>query len=78
MRLLESIPYAGKVFLNGIHVPRLVKCPLKMMNVQGNHAPAKQQKMLKKFENSFMKTITKQFMSSQTLLGSGLEFARKS
>jgi uncharacterized protein with PIN domain len=41
-----------------------------MTNVQGNQAPAKQQKMLKKFENSSMKTIAEQSMSSQTPLRS--------
>jgi hypothetical protein len=39
-----------------------------MTNVQGNQAAAKQQKLLKTFENSSMKTIAKQSMSSQTLL----------
>jgi hypothetical protein len=33
---------------------------LKMTNIQGNQAPAKWQEMLKKFENSSMKTITEQ------------------
>jgi hypothetical protein len=49
-----------------------------MMNGQGNQAPAKQQKMLKKFDNSSMETIAKQSMSSETLLGSVMEFARRS
>jgi hypothetical protein len=40
------------------------------MNFQGDQAPAKRQKMLKKFDNSSTKTIAKQSMSSQTLLGS--------
>jgi hypothetical protein len=57
-------------FLNFIHVSRLVKCPLKMTNIQGDQAPAKRQKMLKRFENSSMKTIIEQSISSQTLLGS--------
>jgi hypothetical protein len=39
-------------------------------NVQGDQAPAKQQKMLTKFRNSSTKTITEQSMSSQTPLGS--------
>jgi hypothetical protein len=29
------------VVVNGIHVPRLVECQLKMMNIQGDQAPAK-------------------------------------
>jgi hypothetical protein len=62
-------------FLNGIHISRPVECQL-MMNVQGNQLPAKQQKMLTKFENSSTKTIAKESMSSQTLLGSVMEFAR--
>jgi hypothetical protein len=33
-------------------------------NVQGDQAPAKWQKMLKKFENSSMKTTAEQSMSS--------------
>jgi hypothetical protein len=66
------------VSLNGIHVSRPVKCQLKMTNVQGNQAPAKQQKMLRKCENSITKTIAEQSMSSQTLLGSVMEFARRS
>jgi hypothetical protein len=28
-------------FLNGIHISRLVECQLKMMNIQGDQAPAK-------------------------------------
>jgi hypothetical protein len=48
-----------------------------MTNVQGNQAPAKRQKMLKKFENSSTKTIaTKQSMTWQTPLASVMEFAR--
>jgi hypothetical protein len=35
---------------------------------------AKRQKILKKFENSSMKTATEQFMSLQTPLGSVMEF----
>jgi hypothetical protein len=53
--------------LNGIHVSRLVKGQLEMTNVQGDEAPAEQQKMLKKFENSSMKTVTEQSMCSETL-----------
>jgi hypothetical protein len=45
--------------LNGIHISRLVECQLKMMNIQGDQAPAKWQKILKKFENSSTKTIVK-------------------
>jgi hypothetical protein len=47
-------------------------------NLQSDQAPAKRQKMLKKFENSSMKTVAEQSMSSQTLLGSVMEFARRS
>jgi hypothetical protein len=46
------------------------------MNVQGDQAPAKQQKIPKKFENTSMKTIAEQCMSLQTLLGPVMEFAR--
>jgi hypothetical protein len=49
-----------------------------MVNVQGDKAPAKRQKMLKEFENLSMKTVTEQSMNSQVLLGSGMEFARRS
>jgi hypothetical protein len=31
-------------FLNGIHASRLVECQLKMTNVQGDQAPAKDRK----------------------------------
>jgi hypothetical protein len=41
-----------------------------MTNFQGDQAPAKQEKMLKKIENSSMKAVTEQSMSSQTSLGS--------
>jgi hypothetical protein len=61
---------------NGIHVSRPVECQLNKTNVQGYQAPAKQQKMLKKFENSSTKTVTKQSMSSQ--MGSVMEIARRS
>jgi hypothetical protein len=36
-----------------------------MMNVQGNQAPAKQQNIFKKFENSSTKTVTEQSMNSR-------------
>jgi hypothetical protein len=49
-----------------------------MTNIQGDQAPAKQQKMLKKFENSSTKTVAEQSMNSQTPLGSVMEFARRS
>jgi hypothetical protein len=39
-----------------------------MMNIQGDQAPAKRQKTLKKFETSSMKTIAEKSMSLQTLL----------
>jgi hypothetical protein len=38
MRLLENILLAGQQFLNGIHISRLVKCQLKMANIQGDQA----------------------------------------
>jgi hypothetical protein len=44
----------------------------------GRPTTAKQQKMLKKFENSSTKTVTEQSMSLQTLLGSVMKFARRS
>jgi hypothetical protein len=69
---------SGQRFLNNIHVSRPVKCHLKMMNIHGDQAPAKRQKMLKKFENSSIKSVTEQSMSSQTPLGSIMEFARRS
>jgi hypothetical protein len=69
VRLLENILLAGQLFLNGIHVSRPVECQLKMTNVQDYQAPAKRQKMLKKFENSSTKTIAEQSMSLQTPLG---------
>jgi hypothetical protein len=47
---------------------------MKMMNFLGDQATAKQQKMLKKFKNS----STEHSMSLQTLLGSVMEFARRS
>jgi hypothetical protein len=40
-----------------------------MTNVQDDQVPAKRQKMLKKFQNSSMKTVAQQSMSSQTPLG---------
>jgi hypothetical protein len=55
---------AGRQFFNGIHVSRPAECQLKMTNVQGGQAPAKQQKMFKKSNNSYPKTITEQSMSS--------------
>jgi hypothetical protein len=55
-----------------------VECQLNVTNIQADEAPAKRQKMLKKFENSSMKTITEQCMSLPTPLGSVMEFPRKS
>jgi hypothetical protein len=49
-----------------------------MTNVQGDQVPAKQQKMLRNFENSSMKAVAEQSISSQTPLRSVMEFARKS
>jgi hypothetical protein len=69
VRLLENILKARQQYLNGIHVSRLVECQLKMTNVQDDQAPAKRQKILKKFENSSTKTVAKQSMRSQTPLG---------
>jgi hypothetical protein len=78
MRLLEDILQAGQRVLNDIHVSRMVNCQMKMTNIQGDQAPAKWQKMLKKFKSSSTKTIAEQPMSSQTTLGSVMEFARRS
>jgi hypothetical protein len=44
-----------------------------MMKVQGDHAQAKRQKMLKKFENSSTKTIAEKSMSLQAPLISVIE-----
>jgi hypothetical protein len=63
--------------LNGIHLSRPLECQLKI-NVQGEHAPTKGQKILKKIENSYRKTIAGQSMSSQTPLRSVMEFPRRS
>jgi hypothetical protein len=54
--LLENYLQAVEWGLNGIHVLRPVECQLKVMNIQGYQALAKQQKMLKKFENSSTKS----------------------
>jgi hypothetical protein len=78
MKLLENILQTRQRFLNDIHVSRLVESQLKMTNVQGDQAPAKQQKMFKRFENSSTNTITERSMSSQTLFGSDMEFSRRS
>jgi hypothetical protein len=48
-----------------------------MTNVQGNQAPAKRQKMLKKFENSSTTTVAEQSMRLQTPLGSVMEFCQE-
>jgi hypothetical protein len=42
----------------------------------GRPSSSKTQDMLKQFKKASMKTVTKQFMSSQTSLGSVMEFAR--
>jgi hypothetical protein len=49
-----------------------------MTSVQGDQAAEEPQKMLEKFKNSSTKTVTEQPMSSQTLFGSVVEFARRS
>jgi hypothetical protein len=48
------------------------------INVQGEQAPAKRQKMLKNFQNLSTKTVAEQSMSLQSPLGSIMEFARRS
>jgi hypothetical protein len=48
VRLLENILKAGRQFLNDIPVSRPVECQLKITNFQGDQAPAKRQKELKK------------------------------
>jgi hypothetical protein len=45
-------------------------------NFQGDQAPAKVQKMLKKFENSSTKTVAKQSMTLQMPFGTVTDFAR--
>jgi hypothetical protein len=65
------------MFLNGVQFSRPVDGQFKMTNVQGDQAPAKRQNMLKKWENSFMKTVAEQSMSSRTPLGSAVEFSRR-
>jgi hypothetical protein len=69
VKLLESILKGRQRFLNGIHVSRPVEFQSKMTNVQGDQAPAKQQKMLEKLKNSSTKTVTEPSMSSHTPLG---------
>jgi hypothetical protein len=78
VRLLANILEARQQFFNDIHVSRPAECQSKMTNVQGNQASTKSQKMLKKFEDSSMKTVAEQSMSSQPLLGSVTELARRS
>jgi hypothetical protein len=56
----------------------MAECQLKMTNVQGNQAPAKRQKMQKKFEDSSTKAVVEQAMSLHTPLDSVMEFARRS
>jgi hypothetical protein len=53
------------------------RVPVEMRNVEGDQAPANRRKMLKKFENSSMKTVVEQSKSSQTPLGSVIEFSRR-
>jgi hypothetical protein len=77
MRILVNTLQAGQRFLNRIHVSRPVECQLKMIKVQGDQAAAKTRKMLKKNENSSTKTAAEQSMSSQTPLGSVMEFATR-
>jgi hypothetical protein len=50
--------------LNGIQVSNPVQRELKMTNFQDEEAPAKQQQMLKKFENSITMVVAKQSISS--------------
>jgi hypothetical protein len=61
-------PLSWTGVLNDIHISRQVEC----------QASAKRQKMLKEFENSSTKTISKHSIHSQTPLGSVMEFARRS
>jgi hypothetical protein len=71
VRLLEKILLAGQKFSNGIHVSRLVECQLKMRNVHGDqHQKNRRAENVKKIENSSMKTVAEQSMSSQTPLES--------
>jgi hypothetical protein len=49
-----------------------------MTNVQSDQATAKRQKTLKNSQNSAIKTVGKQSMSSQTPLGLVIEFIRRS
>jgi hypothetical protein len=58
---------AGQWFVNGIHISRPGECQLKMTNFQGDQIPAKQQKMLKKFETSSTETINQQSMIADTI-----------
>jgi hypothetical protein len=49
---------------------------LKKTSTEGDQAPSKWQEMWKNFDNPSMKTAAEQSMSSQTPLGSVIEFAR--
>jgi hypothetical protein len=56
----------------------LVECQLKMTNVQSDQAPAKRQKVLGKFSNSFMNTIAEQSMSSADTTGISFRVCQES
>jgi hypothetical protein len=61
--------------LNDTRVSRLVEYQLKMTNVQGDQAS---EKWRKNVENILkLKTVAEQTNSSQTPLGSDMEFARR-
>jgi hypothetical protein len=66
------------MLLENIHVSRLVEYPLKMVNVQGGQAPAKRQKILKKFENSSTRNCHRAIHELTDTAGISMEFVSRS
>jgi hypothetical protein len=62
-------------FFNGIDISRPGECQLKMHKRSGQPSTSKTTKNLEKIENSSTKAVAEQSMSSQTQLGSVMEFA---
>lgn len=68
--------FSRTAVLNDICISRSFEGQLKMMNVQNDQADAKELELWEKRKNCSKNTVAEQTMSSETPLGSAVEFAK--
>jgi hypothetical protein len=72
----EHFFYARHLFLNGIHISRLVEYQLKITNIQDNQAPAKRERMFENNREITHKDCRRTIRELTDTIGISLEFAR--